>query len=205
MKPFLLGVSGGSCSGKTTLCNILHSQFSKYITVIKQDWYYKGGDENTNFDAPKSIDFDYMKKQLLDLIKGKDIEAPIYDFATHSRLKKTRTVKSNIIIVIEGILIFYEKNLCNLFDLRIFVDADMDTRFMRRLNRDVEERGRSKDEVKMRWLRDVKPSHQKYIYPTRHYSQIRINNDREDAFHKSNQSTQIEIISVYINHKINNK
>lgn len=205
---FIIGISGGSCSGKTALCKILNSRFKERITFIKQDWYYKGGNFNTNFDSPNSIDFDLMISQVKELLDGKEIQTPIYDFATHSRLKKTNIVKPNKIIVIEGILIFYENRLRDLFNLRIYVDADMDTRYIRRLNRDVKERKRSDKEVRERWLRDVKPSHKKYIDPTKSHSHIIINNEKNTDLSKAlknpDQLVQIELISTFIKHKIRN-
>jgi uridine kinase len=203
IKPFyIIGVCGGSCSGKTTLANFINSSFDE-VTTIKQDWYYKGGNSETNFDHPDSIDFEFMIEQINDLLNGKEIMAPIYDFSTHSRKKHEITViKPSKILVIEGILIFHHTKLNELFNLKIYVDAGLDTRFYRRLERDLFERGRTREEVINSWKKFVKPCHINYVEPSGETAHIRINNDGDKLFDNPSDIVQIKMIQVFIEYKL---
>ena len=201
-KPFVIGVCGGSCGGKTTYCDIIKKQFNDNVTVIKQDWYYKGGDASTNFDHPDSLEFSYMIKQLKQLINGEEIDAPLYDFSTHSRKKETTRIKPTKVIVIDGILIFNIKELLELFDLKLYIEADLDVRYRRRKDRDIKERGRDEKEVNTRWDRDVKSCHMEFVEPSKRYANIIINNSKHKSFEQPTQIVQIDMILTYIKEKI---
>jgi uridine kinase len=202
LTPYIIGICGGSCSGKTTLANFINSTFEE-ANVIRQDWYYKGGNSETNFDHPNSIDFDLMIQQLHELLSGNEIEAPIYDFTTHSRKKSEfYLIKPSKILVIEGILIFHHEKLRDIFNLRIYVDAGLDTRFYRRLERDLLERGRIREEVVKAWKKNVKPCHLEYVEPSKRTAHIRINNDGDKLFDNPSDIVQIDIIQVYVREKL---
>ena len=154
-KPVFIAVAGGSASGKTTVVNKIIDSFEREdVTVIKHDDYYKDQTEmdmeeryKVNYDHPFSLDNDLMYKQILDLLKGKEIVKPIYDFEAHNRSKKTETLKPTKIIILEGILIMEDQRIRDLCDIKLYVEADDDIRFIRRLRRDMEERGRSLESV----------------------------------------------------------
>jgi len=192
---YVIGVCGKSCSGKTTASHAIqklaNETFNKNknineqtndIVVVSQDWWYKGGNSETNFDIPDTVDFDEMILQLNDLINGKEIYAPIYDFTTHSRKKEKQLIKPAKIIIVEGILIFYKKELRDMFHLKVFVSALPEMCYERRLKRDVDERGRDIKEVKMRYFRDVLPASSHYVDPTLQYSNIVLVNNEDDKF-----------------------
>nr|QBK88859.1 MAG: phosphoribulokinase / uridine kinase family protein [Mimivirus LCMiAC01] len=195
---FIIGVCGGSCGGKTTICDIIKAKLGDNVAIIKQDSYYKGGGPSTNFDHPDAIEFSFMIDQLKKLSSGTPIKEPIYDFETHSRKKETQYIKPAKIIIVDGILIFSKQELLDLFDLRLYVDADMDTRYRRRLNRGIKEWHRNIDEIDMRWDRDVKPCHLKYVEPSKCHAHIIINNDKTNSLKQRTQMIQIEIIETYI-------
>jgi len=202
MKPFVISIGGGTSSGKTTVCEIISQTFGNNVTILKQDWYYLGGNQDTNFDHPSSIEFELLTNDLEKLLNWENIERPVYDFTTHSRLNKTVTVKPNKIIIVEGILIYSYENLRNLFDLKLFVDADVDTRYRRRRDRDIKERGRNIEDVDNRWIRDVKVCHDFYVEPVKQYCHAIINNDKPNLLEDTSKMVQIDMILVYINYKI---
>lgn len=176
----VIGITGGTGSGKTTLVSILSKQFDKNeLCIISQDSYYKKTDNLTenerialNFDHPNAIDFDLLSTHLQQLKNGKTIEQPTYSFLTHNRTSETQKTVSKKIIIVEGILIFNDKRLLNLFDLTVFVDADANTRLNRRIKRDSEERGRNREEVTNRYKTTLKPMHDLYIEPFKEISDI---------------------------------
>lgn len=182
----IIGIAGGTGSGKTTVVNqILHELPTDEVCVISQDSYYNETsdltyDERTkiNFDHPKAIDFDLLVHHLTELKKGNVIEQPIYSFITHNRTKDSLRTHPRKVIIVEGILIFNNKRLRDLFDIKIFVHAETDERLIRRLKRDVEERGRDVNEVISRYQNTLKPMHQQFIEPTKNYADIIIPNDR---------------------------
>lgn len=203
---FVIGAAGGSCSGKTTITQeILHKYGSDKVTVFKIDWYYKGKPkdkevEELNFDHPKAIDWDYAISSLIDLINGKSIDRPIYDFLTHSRSQKTKKINPTEIIIVEGIFALYHPKLRYLYDFTFYVDADSDVRYRRRMKRDVEI-GRTVKEIDEAW-ENVKMGHNNFILPTRQFAHIVINNNKNDALKQIVQQKQLDIIIVYVGNKI---
>lgn len=172
---FVIGISGGTGSGKTTIVNQIKAELSSTkICTISQDSYYKNTDHLTeekrraiNFDHPNSIDFDLLAQHINQLKSGKTIKQPIYCFKAHNRTKESILIASKDIIIIEGILIFSNKTILDLFDLTVFIDVDADERLIRRIKRDTKERGRTIDEVISRYLSTIKPMHDTFIEPTK--------------------------------------
>ncbi len=181
----IIGIAGGTGSGKTTVINqIMNELPADEVCVISQDSYYKVTDDLTydervkiNFDHPRAIDFELLIQHISDLKKGKIIEQPIYSFVTHNRTKDSIKTHPRKVIVVEGILIFNSAQLRNLFDIKIFVHADTDERLIRRVRRDIKERGRDIDEVLNRYQDTLKPMHQQFIEPTKNFADIIIPND----------------------------
>ncbi len=170
----VIGIAVGSGSGKTTLTNQIAAQFLEQVTVIKHDNYYKAHDDmdydersRLNYDHPNAFDTELMIEHLKALKQGKSVECPIYDYTIHNRSKDTITIAPNKVIIVEGILIFENKDLCDLMDIRIFVDTDADLRIIRRIQRDVMERARSLESVINQYLETVKPMHEQYVEPSK--------------------------------------
>lgn len=170
----VIGIAGGSGSGKTTLTNQIAAQFLEQVTVIKHDNYYKAHDDmdydersRLNYDHPNAFDTELMIEHLRALKQGKSIECPIYDYTIHNRSKDTITIVPNKVIIVEGILIFENKDLCDLMDIRIFVDTDADLRIIRRIQCDVMERARSLESVINQYIETVKPMHEQYVEPSK--------------------------------------
>ncbi|XMB72683.1 uridine kinase [Mycoplasmatota bacterium WC30] len=184
-KPVIIAVSGGSSSGKTTVVNKILKQLKDYkIVVIRQDDYYKDQSEMTmeerrviNYDHPFSLDNDLFYDHIKSLIAGKTIEKPTYDFVQLTRAQETETVEPAKIIILEGILVLEDDRIRDLADIKLFVEADEDLRFIRRLKRDTEERGRTIDSVIEQYLETVKPMHYAFVKPTKRYADIIIPND----------------------------
>jgi uridine kinase len=182
----IIGIAGGTGSGKTTVVNqIMNELPADEVCVISQDSYYKATDELTyderikiNFDHPRAIDFDLLIEHISQLKEGNIIEQPIYSFVTHNRTKDSIKTQPRKVIVVEGILIFNSEKLRNLFDIKVFVHADADERLIRRVRRDINERGRDIDEVLNRYQDTLKPMHQQFIEPTKNFADIIIPNDR---------------------------
>ncbi len=182
----ILGIAGGTGSGKTTVVHQIINELPKdEVTVISQDSYYNKTDHLTyqerceiNFDHPHALDFDLLINDLKKLKKGETIAQPIYSFEEHNRVEKTIITLPRKVIIVEGILIFTNKYLRDLFDIKIFVHADSDERLIRRLKRDVQERGRDLDEVLERYQKTLKPMHQQFIEPTKNFADIIIPNDK---------------------------
>ena len=182
----IIGIAGGTGSGKTTVVNQIINQLpSDEVCVISQDSYYKSTDnlsyeERTkiNFDHPRAIDFELLVKHLSALKKEEIIEQPVYSFVTHNRTKDTIKTHPRKVIIVEGILIFNSEELRKLCDIKIYVHADADERLIRRIRRDINERGRDIDEVLSRYQDTLKPMHQQFIEPTKNYADIIIPNDR---------------------------
>jgi len=182
----IIGIAGGTGSGKTTVVDqIMNELPSDEVCVISQDSYYKATDNLTyeertkiNFDHPRAIDFDLLIQHISELKAGKVIEQPIYSFVTHNRTKDTIKTHPRKVVVVEGILIFNSEKLRNLFDIKVFVHADADERLIRRMRRDIKERGRDIDEVLNRYQDTLKPMHQQFIEPTKNFADIIIPNDR---------------------------
>ena len=179
MKPLIIGIAGGTGSGKTTLVDRLKEQFGDDISVLTHDSYYAAHHDLTleerqalNYDHPASFDTDRMIQDLEDLKAGKTIHCPVYDYTVHDRLEETREIAPNKVIIVEGILVFDNKALRDLMDIKIFVDTDADVRILRRILRDVKERGRTLDSVIEQYLSTVKPMHEQFVQPSRQYADI---------------------------------
>ena len=175
----VIGIAGGTGSGKTTLMKNLTEQFQDVVTVLSHDNYYKRHDELTyeqrcqlNYDEPDALETDLMARHLDQLRQGHSIDCPIYDFALHNRSDETVTIVPKKVIIVEGILIFENKALRDLMDIRIFVDTDADVRLCRRIKRDVNKRGRTLESVLSQYLQTVKPMHEKYVEPSKKYADI---------------------------------
>ncbi len=199
----IIGIAGGTGSGKTTVVNqILNELPSEEVTVISQDSYYNKNDHltyeercNINFDHPRAIDFELLIKQLKELKKGNTIEQPMYSFVTHNRSSDTIKTHPRKVVIVEGILIFTDKELRDLIDIKVFVHADSDERLIRRLKRDIKERGRDLDEVLLRYQVTLKPMHQEFIEPTKNYADIIIPNDKYNT-------VAIDIVRTVINERL---
>ena len=205
MKPSIIAVGGGTCSGKTSVATHIQSLDPENICIISQDAYYKGLDEGEdpkckNFDDPNAIEWELLIENLIKLKNGESVYEPIYDFGLHKRLDKTTLIKPTTIIIVEGILIFYKKELLNLFDKKIFIDADSDIRYRRRVNRDVKERARSIMEIDYQWDTFVKPSHNKYIEDTKNYTDIILRNNTQIEKINVEKIINFDIIDIYIKH-----
>lgn len=179
MKPLIIGIAGGTGSGKTTLVDRLKEQFGSDISVLTHDSYYAEHHnlsleerQALNYDHPASFDTDQMIQDLEDLRAGKTIQCPVYDYTIHDRTEETQTIHSNKVIVVEGILIFDNKALRDLMDIKLFVDTDADVRILRRIHRDVTERGRTMDSVMEQYLTTVKPMHEQFVEPSKRYADV---------------------------------
>ena len=180
MKDILvIGIAGGTGSGKTTLMNNVISRFENEITVLSHDNYYKRHDELTydercrlNYDEPAALETDLMARHLDALRRGEAIDCPVYDFTIHNRSDETIRIYPKQVIIVEGILIFENQELRDLMDIRIFVDTDADVRLCRRVKRDVNKRGRSLESVLTQYQETVKPMHEKYVEPSKKYAHI---------------------------------
>ena len=202
----IIGIYGGTGSGKTTIVNMIASHFSSNdIEIISQDSYYKDNSDisyedrcKLNFDHPDAIDFNLLHKHIKNLRKGETVEQPIYDFKIHNRLKKTIQIKPKKILILEGILIMCHAKIRSIFDLKIFINANSKTRMERRIKRDIAERGRSRDEVLKRYIETLKPMHEKFIEPTKIYANYIIENQFNN---KLNIDELLEKMKLYLNEK----
>ena len=180
MKPFVIGIAGGTGSGKTTVARrIYESLHLDSASFLDHDAYYRELahlplEERAlvNFDHPDSLDNDLFVDHLTRLIAGEAIEKPVYDFAAHTRAARTVRVEPRDVILVDGILLFVEPRLRELFDLKIFVDAAADVRFIRRMRRDIEHRGRSLDSVIEQYLTTVRPMHFEFVEPTKRWADV---------------------------------
>jgi uridine kinase len=180
MKPFVIGVAGGSGSGKTTVVRrIVDSLGDHQVSLLEHDKYYRDRGElrleeraALNYDHPDSLDTDLLVQHVKDLRDGQAVEVPIYDFARFARESGTTTVQPRRAIIVEGILIFTDAELRRLMDVKVFVDADDDTRFIRRLQRDISERGRTVASVIDQYLGTVKPMHLEFVEPSKRYADV---------------------------------
>ena len=179
-RPILIGICGGTGSGKTTVAkSIFKSLPEKNIAILEQDAYYKDQSHlaleervKTNYDHPLAFDTDLLIEHLKDLLDGKSIEKPNYNFSKHTREDFTTTIQPKDIIILEGIMILEDHRLRKLMDIKIFVDTDADVRVIRRITRDINERGRTLESVINQYLGTVKPAHELFIEPTKKYADI---------------------------------
>ena len=179
-KPIFIGISGGSGSGKTTIVNRIYSEVpEKCISIIEHDAYYKDQSHltydqrcKTNYDHPFAFDTDLFVEHIQDLKNGQIIEKPIYDYEIHNRKKEKIIVEPKEIIIVEGLLVFYEERIRDLLDIKIFVDTDADIRIMRRIMRDMKDRGRSLDSIIAQYVNTVRPAHEQFIEPSKKYADI---------------------------------
>lgn len=199
----IIGIAGGTGSGKTTVVNQIIKQLpTDEVCVISQDSYYNATDNlpyeeraKINFDHPRAIDFDLIIRHLKALKAGNNINQPVYSFVTHSRTKDTVKTHPRKVVIVEGILIFNNKELRDLFDIKLFVHAETDERLIRRLKRDITERGRDIDEVLSRYQTTLKPMHQQFIEPTKNFADLIIPNDRFN-------NVAIDIVRTVINDRL---
>ncbi|MBR4470580.1 MAG: uridine kinase [Erysipelotrichaceae bacterium] len=180
-RPIIIGIAGGTCSGKSSIASILVDEFryTKSISIIREDDYYKDQSHlpmeeraKTNYDHPLAFDFDLMYEHILALIRGETIEKPTYDYTVHNRSTITEVVHPSDVIIIEGLFALYTKEIRDLEDIKIFVDTPADIRFIRRLKRDVKERARTIDNITDQYLTTVKPMHDQFLEPTKQYADI---------------------------------
>ncbi len=175
----VIGIAGGSGSGKTTITKKIEERFRTDVTVIYHDDYYKARHDlsyeervKLNYDHPAAFDTELMIRDLRALKSGAAIDCPVYDYTIYDRTERTQTVTPSRVIIVEGILIFHEKELRDLMDIKLFVDADADVRILRRILRDVKERGRSLDSVISQYLGTVKPMHEAFVEPSKKYADV---------------------------------
>ncbi|WP_148302550.1 uridine kinase [Caldalkalibacillus mannanilyticus] len=178
-KPLIIGVAGGSGSGKTTVARKLYEEFADSVVMIEQDAYYKDQTHlsfeqrtKTNYDHPLAFDHDLLIEHLQQLLTYKPIEKPVYDYALHTRSAETIHLEPKEVIILEGILILEDQRLRELMDIKIFVDTDADVRILRRLERDMKERGRSLESVIDQYLSVVRQMHLQFVEPSKRYADL---------------------------------
>lgn len=188
MDCIIIGIAGGSGSGKSTFTNKLKDLYGDRITVLYHDNYYRRNDHLTleerrkiNYDDPEALETDLLVEHLRKLKEGEQIQCPTYDYSKHNRKEEVLEVKPNRIVVVEGILALQNSELRDLFDIKIYVEADADERILRRVSRDVKERGRDLDGIIDQYLTTVKPMHYIYVEPTRALADIVINSGRNEV------------------------
>ncbi len=179
-KPIVIGVAGGSGSGKTSVTKAIYEQFKGHsIMILEQDYYYKDQSHlpfeerlKTNYDHPLAFDNDLLLEHINKLLKYEEIEKPVYDYAMHTRSSEVIRVEPKDVIILEGILVLEDERLRDIMDIKLFVDTDADLRIIRRLMRDIKERGRSIDSVIEQYTSVVRPMHNQFIEPTKRYADI---------------------------------
>ena len=188
MEITVIGIAGGTGSGKSTFTNRLKEQFGDKIAVIYYDNYYRAQDDvpfeerkKVNYDSPDSLETDLMISHLRALKEGKTIECPTYDYTVHNRSKETVVIEPRKVIIVEGILALENEELRNLIDIKVFVEADADERILRRVVRDVKERGRDVEDIARQYLTTVKPMHYVYVEPTKYLADLVINSGTNDV------------------------
>lgn len=177
-KPIVIGIAGGSASGKTTVAHALCEAFETGVVLLQQDSYYKHSDlpfeqrKQINYDHPDAFDHDLLVAQLQQLIQRHAIDVPIYDYAEHNRKAQIRHVKPQDVIILEGILVLADPALRDLMDVKLFVDTDADVRVLRRIQRDTQARGRSLNSVIDQYLTTVRPAYLEFIEPTKRFADV---------------------------------
>jgi uridine kinase len=199
----IIGIAGGTGSGKTTVVHQIMNELPETeVGIISQDSYYKQNvgmsyeeRSNINFDHPRAIDFELLVEHLKDLKVGKTIDQPVYSFVTHNRTDDTISTHPRKVMIVEGILILTNPELREMFDIKVFVYADSDERLIRRLKRDIAERGRDMEEVLSRYQTTLKPMHQQFIEPTKAFADIIIPNDKYNT-------VAIDVVRAVINQRL---
>ena len=188
MKTIIIGIAGGTGSGKSTFTRKLKKEFKDDVAVLYHDNYYRDQSDipleerrKTNYDHPDAFDTELLCEHIKELKKGNAVQMPVYDYTVHNRSDRTILVEPAPVIVLEGILIFAEPALCELMDIRVFVDTDADVRILRRIVRDVKDRGRSLDSVINQYLTTVKPMHEQFVEPSKRRADIIIPEGGENA------------------------
>lgn len=184
----IIGIAGGTGSGKSTFTNRLKEEFGDDISVIYYDNYYKAQDElsfderkKVNYDSPDSLETELLISHIRNLKNGQVVECPTYDYTVHNRAEETITIQPRKVLVVEGILALENEELRDLFDIKVFVEADADERILRRVVRDVKERGRDVEDIARQYLSTVKPMHYVYVEPTKYLADIVINSGMNDV------------------------
>ena len=174
-----IGIAGGTGSGKTTITRRILREFGGNVSVLYHDNYYKRHDDMTyaersklNYDHPNAFDTELLVKHLAALRRGQSVKSPVYDYKVHNRSDRTQTIQPARVIVVEGILIFAEPALCDLMDIKIFVDTDADVRILRRIVRDTRDRGRDLESIVNQYLTTVKPMHERFVEPSKRNADI---------------------------------
>lgn len=199
----IIGIAGGTGSGKTTVVHQIMNELPETeVGIISQDHYYRQNvgmsyeeRSNINFDHPRAIDFELLVEHLKDLRAGKTIDQPVYSFVTHNRTDDTVSTHPRKVMIVEGILILANPELRDMFDIKVFVHADSDERLIRRLKRDIAERGRDMEEVLNRYQTTLKPMHQQFIEPTKAFADIIIPNDKYNT-------VAIDVVRAVINQRL---
>ena len=188
MGSIIIGIAGGTGSGKSTFTNRIKEEFGDRVSVIYYDNYYKAHDDMSfeerkliNYDHPDSFETDLLVEHLHKLKEGIPIQCPVYDYTIHNRTDRTIEIKPADVIIIEGILVLYDRRLSDMMDIKIFVDADADERILRRVIRDVKERGRDVEGIAMQYLTTVKPMHYAFVEPTKYTADLVINSAYNDV------------------------
>ena len=201
METIIIGIAGGTGSGKSTFTNRIKKEFQDNVAVLYHDNYYRDQShleleerKKTNYDHPDALETDLLIEHLTKLKNGESIECPVYDFTQHTRSDKKVTVEPKKVILVEGILVLADERLRDLFDIKVYVEADADERILRRMIRDVRERGRDMEGVMEQYLTTVKPMHYLYVDPTRSKADIVINSGKNPVAFK--------VIKEYINEKL---
>tara|TARA_B100000945_G_scaffold318589_1_gene323788 strand:- start:377 stop:997 length:621 start_codon:yes stop_codon:yes gene_type:complete len=203
-KTLLIGIAGGSASGKSSLARVIKENIGENISIINQDSYYHDLSNismlersKTNFDHPDSIDFILMKKQLENIVQGLTVEIPIYDYKSHTRTNKKQKINNQNIIIFEGILTLFDSDVRKLLDIKIFVDTEADLRVIRRIKRDLLKRKRTLDSIITQYHETVRPMYKKFVKPTKSYADIIIPNG-------SHNNVAIDLILTKIKSYIDN-
>ena len=188
MGSIIIGIAGGTGSGKSTFTNRIKEEFGDRVSVIYYDNYYKAHDDMSfeerkliNYDHPDSFETDLLVEHLHKLKEGIPIQCPVYDYSIHNRTDRTIEIRPADVIIIEGILVLYDKRLSDMMDIKIFVDADADERILRRVIRDVKERGRDVEGIARQYLTTVKPMHYAFVEPTKYTADLVINSAYNDV------------------------
>lgn len=179
-RPLLIGIAGGTGSGKTLVSRRIYDELgSDQVSIIEQDSYYRDQSDiplddrnNRNYDHPSAFDFELMRIQIQELMEGRMVKVPVYNYKTHTRRKSRRVIKDHVVIILEGILSLFDPGIRALMDIKVYIDTPADTRFIRRLNRDTKERGRDLESIIKQYQESVRPMHIQFVEATKAYADI---------------------------------